>query len=82
MESTRTPASRTSDFLSALALLGYEEGPPAHLDVQTVAIDRRIYSAMKCSQCRRRGMHFRPMHRGMEYRAVAVCRHCDHGEEV
>jgi hypothetical protein len=52
------------------------------MDPGTVAIDRRVYSAMRCAACRQRGMHFRPMHRGREYRAVAVCRRCGHAEEV
>jgi hypothetical protein len=82
MQSTLTPTDPTSKILAALALLGYVEGPPPHLDAGTVAIDRRVYSAMKCSQCRRGRMHFLPMHRGREYRAVAACCHCGHAEEV
>jgi hypothetical protein len=82
MQSTGTTDRNASAPEKALALLGYREGPPPHLDAGTLATDRRVYSAMKCGQCRRRGMHFRPMHRGREYRAVAVCRHCGHGEEV
>jgi hypothetical protein len=66
----------------ALAALGFEPGPPAHLDTCTLATDRRAYSVMRCAACKRRGMRFRPMHRGREYRAVAVCRHCGHGEDV
>jgi hypothetical protein len=82
MQSTVTTPHAASAPEKALALLGYREGPPAHLDPATLAIDRRVYSAMNCGRCRKRGMAFRPMHRGREYRAVAVCRHCGHGEEV
>jgi hypothetical protein len=76
---TTTQASAAE---AALAALGYSEGPPPGMDPGTVAIDRRVYSAMRCAACRQRGMHFRPMHRGREYRAVAVCRRCGHAEEV
>ncbi len=82
MHTTISALPATSTVEQALALLGYVEGAPSLLDAGTLAIDKRIYSTMRCPACQRRGMVFRPWKRGREYRPVAVCRHCGHGEEV
>jgi hypothetical protein len=80
-ESTRTahaPASPVREGSLQLQLLreGYRRGAPPQVKADTVEIDRQIASRMRCGQCRRRDLAYRPYHRGLVYRGVTCCARC------
>lgn len=64
-----------------LAAIGFVAGPPPHIAPAMVDVDRRVGRAMKCGACHRRGMKFRPMHKGEVYRVVLACS-CGNREEL
>jgi hypothetical protein len=65
-----------------LAALGFQPGAPPHVPAEIQNIDRRVYRVQRCPACGRRGMRFRPFHRGGEYRAIVRCPACHRIEEV
>jgi hypothetical protein len=79
---TTTSAAPVKDPARILALMGFKEGPPSGMSLATLEIDRRVYSVMRCTCCKGRGMAFTPYHRGEDYRALVTCRRCGHAEEV
>jgi hypothetical protein len=65
----KTFAARAAE----LAAAGYTPGAPPQVSGEALRIDARICRAYRCPGCRRRGMLFRPYHRGASYRALAAC---------
>jgi hypothetical protein len=51
-------------------------GAPPHVTKESQEIDRRCAAEAVCPRCRRRGMAYRPMHCGRDYRALAECTCC------
>jgi hypothetical protein len=74
-----TPATAAEQGLLAL---GYERGAPPHVRAATQAIDRQVCRQSRCGSCGRRGLSYRPFHRGREYRVLAVCPACQAAKEV
>jgi hypothetical protein len=63
-----------------LRSMGFEPGAPATLRKENLIADQRAYRHFRCA-CGRRGLQFKPYHRGREYRACVVCP-AGHAEEV
>jgi hypothetical protein len=56
-------------------------GAPGGLPAAALAPGRACYRRLACPGCGRRGMAFRPWHRGTGYRALLACR-CGSAAEV
>lgn len=69
------------DLERRLAGAGWKPGTPPGLTNLTVQTDLRICKQMKCPGCKRRGLEYRPYHRGQRYRVLAACPHCHAAEE-
>jgi hypothetical protein len=65
----------------ALEQLGFAPGAPAHITRASQDIDAQVARKLRCPACRKRGMDYRPFHRGRAYAALAVCR-CGAGEDL
>jgi hypothetical protein len=44
-------------------------------------VDERLCKRLKCPNCRRVGLAYRPHTDGTRYRVVALCECCGHAEE-
>ncbi len=65
-------------FPAALIPKGCLVGAPPRVTEETLRIDRRMCSRMKCPVCKRRGLHFTPARKGDAYRVFGVCETCGH----
>jgi hypothetical protein len=52
---------------------GWQSGAPANVTLRSRRIDAAAAARLQCSDCRRRGLSYRPFHKGSRYRAVASC---------
>jgi hypothetical protein len=60
---------------------GWSHGAPAHMPVEVVEADRRIYAQCRCPACGRRGLKTTAQHNGRRYRIFGECHRCG-GVEV
>lgn len=73
--------------VTALALIqklrreGWLFGVPVHLRAWAERVDATLCASLACPCCRRRGLAFRPFHRGRAYRVIGACEQCGYGEE-
>jgi hypothetical protein len=65
----------------ALEQLGFAPGAPTHITRGSQHIDAQVARKLRCPGCRKRGMDYRPFHRGWAYAALAVCL-CGKAEEI
>ena len=70
-----------SDLVAHLRAEGFQAGTPDHLAEWARAIDEAIVRRAKCGSCGRRGLDYRPMHHGGQYRVVGECPQCGAAEQ-
>lgn len=70
------------DLLESLETDGWQPGAPPQVTAESVAIDKRTCSRLRCPGCRRRGMRYSSWHWGGRYKVVAICLHCGAGDQV
>lgn len=61
---------------------GFRPGVPPHIDERTRAVDSRVCRQLRCPNCRRRRMIYRPFTDGQSYRVLSACQNCPAAEEV
>jgi hypothetical protein len=72
----------SSDVLAArLSAIGFEPGPPEHLQRRAQTVDAGVCADAGCDRCESRGLSYHPFHQDGNYRAVAVCARCGHAQE-
>ena len=75
-----------AEIVLALERDGFVAGSPVHLQSWARHIDEDVCTQEICPLCGRKGMKYRPFHRGVglgfQYRAVCECPACAHGYEL
>lgn len=63
---------------------GFRFGQPPWINPHSAKVDRVVCVRSRCPVCGHCGRIARPYHKpaGMRYKVLAVCRSCNHGEEV
>jgi hypothetical protein len=73
MSTRTTTAPGTTDRTCAWLAEGFAPGAPGHVTAESVRTDRGLCRRMKCPDCGRRGLEYRPWHRSSRYRVLATC---------
>jgi hypothetical protein len=69
-------------LIMALEGLGFVAGCPPHITTKSRAIDRRLCQSLRCRECRKQGLSYKPFQKGGTYRVVAICPRCRAQQEV
>ncbi len=72
---------QTTLFAQLLAE-GFRPGTPADVEEWVRRLDAHWCRRARCQRCHRRGLAYRPLHRGMRYVVLGICPRCRSDQEV
>lgn len=74
MPTAAEPLIRPAEVLHRRLLAeGFTEGPPADLAAADATAEASVCRNLECPACSAAGLVWRPYHRDLNYRALAVC---------